>query len=110
MNVTDIFIKRPVLAIVLSLLILVLGARSIGLLPIQQYPTIESAVITVNTNYVGANPSTIAAFITTPLENAIAQANGIKGFTAIYSENFSGEIRIPTEIQDIIDEFEEING
>ena len=40
----------------------------------------------------------------------IAQANGIKGFTAIYSENFSGEIRIPTEIQDIIDEFEEING
>ena len=40
----------------------------------------------------------------------IAQANGIKGFTAIYSENFSGEIRIPTEIQDIIDEFEEMNG
>lgn len=89
MNVTDIFIKRPVLAIVLSLLILVLGARSIGLLPVQQYPTIESAVITVNTNYVGANPSTIAAFITTPLENAIAQANGIDYMTSSSGQNVS---------------------
>lgn len=89
MNITDIFIKRPVLAIVLSLLILVLGIRSVGLLPIQQYPTIESAVVTVTTNFVGANPETIAAFITTPLENAIAQANGIDYMTSSSGQNVS---------------------
>lgn len=89
MNITDIFIKRPVLAIVLSLLILVLGIRSVGLLPVQQYPTIQSAVVTVATNFIGANPSTIAAFITTPLENAIAQANGIDYMTSSSGQNVS---------------------
>src|SRR3989338_1718191 len=89
MNITDIFIKRPVLAIVLSLLILVLGLRAIGLLPIQQYPTLESAVVTVQTNFIGANPETIAAFITTPLENAIAQANGIDYMTSSSGQNVS---------------------
>src|SRR3990167_8741482 len=89
MNITDIFIKRPVLAIVLSLLILVLGLRAIGLLPIQQYPTLESAVVTVQTNFIGADPETIAAFITTPLENAIAQANGIDYITSSSGQNVS---------------------
>lgn len=89
MNITDIFIKRPVLSIVLSLLILVLGIRSIGLLPIQQYPTLESAVVTVTTNFIGADPDTIAAFITTPLENAIAQANGIDYMTSSSGQNVS---------------------
>ena len=89
MNVTDIFIKRPILAIVLSTLILVLGIRSIGLLPIQQYPRLESAVITVNTNFIGADPATISSFITTPLENAIAQANGIDYMTSSSSQNIS---------------------
>ncbi|OGT36662.1 MAG: multidrug efflux protein [Gammaproteobacteria bacterium RIFCSPHIGHO2_12_FULL_38_14] len=89
MSATDVFIKKPVLAIVLSLLILVLGLRSMGLLPIQQYPTIESAVVTVTTNYIGANPDTIAAFITTPLENAIAQANGIDYMTSSSGQNVS---------------------
>ncbi len=89
MNITDIFIKRPVLAIVLSLLILVLGVRSIGLLPVQQYPTIESALVTVSTNFIGADPDTIAAFITTPLENAIAQANGIDYMTSSSGQNVS---------------------
>ena len=89
MNITDIFIKRPVLAIVLSLLILVLGIRSVGLLPIQQYPTIESAVVTVTTNFIGANPETISSFITTPLENAIAQANGIDYMTSSSGQNVS---------------------
>ena len=89
MNITDIFIKRPVLAIVLSALILVLGIRSVGLLPIQQYPTIESAVITVTTNFIGADPETIAAFITAPLENAIAQSNGIDYMTSSSGQNVS---------------------
>jgi multidrug efflux pump len=74
---TDIFIKRPVLATVISLLILVLGLRALNLLPVTQYPKTENAVITVTTIYTGASPDLVAGFITTPLENAIAQANGI---------------------------------
>ncbi len=77
MNFTDIFIRRPVLAIVVSLVILVLGLRAIASLPILQYPRTENTVVTVTTTYYGADPDVIAGFIATPLENAIAQANGI---------------------------------
>ena len=82
MSFTDIFVRRPVLASVVSLAILVLGLRSMGSLPILQYPRTENAVITVTTAYPGADPATIAGFITTPLENAIAQANGIDYMTS----------------------------
>jgi len=77
MHFTDIFIRRPVLASVVSLLILVLGLRAYGTLPILQYPRTENALVTVATIYYGADPDVVAGFITTPLENAIAQANGI---------------------------------
>ena len=77
MNFTDIFIRRPVLAMVVNLMILALGLRAMGSLPILQYPRTENAVVTVTTTYYGADPDVIAGFITTPLENAIAQANGI---------------------------------
>ncbi len=77
MNFTDIFIRRPVLATVVSLLILVLGLRSLGVLQVLQYPQTQNAVVTINTVYYGADPNVVAGFITTPLENAIAQANGI---------------------------------
>src|SRR3984885_14387461 len=77
MKFTDIFIRRPVLATVVSLMILVLGLRAYGVLPILQFPRTENAVVTVTTIYYGADPDVIASFITTPLENAIAQANGI---------------------------------
>jgi multidrug efflux pump len=77
MHFTDIFIRRPVLATVVSLLILVLGLRAYGVLPILQYPRTENAIVTVTTIYYGADPDVVAGFITTPLENAIAQANGI---------------------------------
>jgi len=79
---TDIFIQRPVLATVVSLMILVLGLRSASLLPILQYPRTENAVVTVLTTYYGADPDLVAGFITTPLENAIAQANGIDYMTS----------------------------
>ncbi|HTW72187.1 MAG TPA: efflux RND transporter permease subunit [Acetobacteraceae bacterium] len=82
MNFTDIFIRRPVLATVVSLLILVVGLRAVGSLPVLQYPRTENAVITVTTTLYGADPSTVAGFITTPLENAIAQANGIDYMTS----------------------------
>jgi multidrug efflux pump len=74
---TDLFIERPVLAAVLSLLILVLGVRAIFQLPVTQYPATESATVTVSTEYFGADAATMAGFITQPLESAIAQAQGI---------------------------------
>lgn len=77
MKFTDIFIRRPVLAIVVSALILVLGLRSMTSLSILQYPRTQNAIVTVTTAYAGADSDIIAGFITTPLENAIAQANGI---------------------------------
>jgi multidrug efflux pump len=82
MKFTDLFIRRPVLATVVSLLILVLGLRAVGALPILQYPRTENAVVTITTTYYGADPEVIAGFITTPLEQAIAQANGIDYMTS----------------------------
>ncbi len=89
MTFTDLFIKRPVLATVISLLILALGLRSVGLLPILQYPFTENAVVTVSTTYTGANPALIAGFITTPLENSIAQASGIDYMTSSSTQGTS---------------------
>ncbi|MHB1690230.1 MAG: efflux RND transporter permease subunit [Thiomonas sp.] len=79
---TDIFIERPVLATVVSLVILVLGLRSVGLLPVLQYPYTQNAVVTITTAYPGADANLVASFITTPLENAVAQANGIDYMTS----------------------------
>jgi len=89
MKFTDIFIRRPVLATVLSLFILVLGLRSIGLLPVLQFPRTENAVVTVRTAYTGANANLVAGFITTPLENSIAQANGIDYMTSTSTQGLS---------------------
>lgn len=89
MNFTDIFIRRPVLATVVSLLILVLGLRSMGVLPIRQFPFTQNAVVTVTTVYTGADPALVAGFISTPLENSIAQANGIDYLTSVSSQNVS---------------------
>jgi multidrug efflux pump len=77
MSFTDVFVKRPVWAIVISLLILILGLRSILDLPVNQWPRTENAVVTVTTDYYGADSATVAGFITQPLETAIAQAQGI---------------------------------
>src|SRR5579864_4948649 len=77
MKFTDLFIERPVLSLVVSLLILVLGARAVFELPVSQYPKTENAVVTVSTTYYGADAQTIAGFITQPLEAAISQAQGI---------------------------------
>ena len=77
MKFTDLFIRRPVLAIVVSFLIVVLGLRSLLSLPINQYPKTQNSVVTVSTSYYGADAQTVAGFITQPLESAIAQAQGI---------------------------------
>jgi multidrug efflux pump len=86
---TDIFIERPVLATVVSLTLFVLGLRSIGLLPVLQYPRTQNAVVTVTTTYVGADPALVAGFITTPLENSIAQANGIDYMSSVSRQSVS---------------------
>src|SRR3984957_8990285 len=90
---TDIFIRRPVLATVVSLMILVLGLRAGFTLPVLQYPRTENAVVTVSTTYYGADPDVVAGFITTPLENAIAQANGIDYMTST-SQNGTSTITV----------------
>ncbi len=77
MHFTDLFIRKPVLATVVSALILVLGLRAVAQLPVRQFPKSEIATVTVSTAYYGANSDVIAGFITTPLEAAIAQAQGI---------------------------------
>ncbi len=77
MNFTDIFIRRPVLATVISLLIVVLGLRALFDMPVNQFPKTQNAVVTVSTTYYGADAQTVAGFITQPLEGAIAQAQGI---------------------------------
>ena len=89
MNFTDIFIRRPVLATVVSLLILVLGLRAYEVLPVLQFPRTENAIVNVTTIYYGADPEVVAGFITTPLENAIAQANGIDYMTSVSQSGVS---------------------
>ncbi|MGY6631456.1 MAG: efflux RND transporter permease subunit [Wenzhouxiangella sp.] len=77
MPFTDIFVKRPVLAIVVSLFILLLGLRSMFDLNVRQFPEIQNAIITVSVQYFGADAELIQGFITTPLEREVAQAEGI---------------------------------
>jgi multidrug efflux pump len=89
MNLTDIFIRRPVLAMVISIMLLVLGLRSLISLPVLQYPRTENAVVTVTTAYYGADPDIIAGFITTPLEHIIAEANGIDYISSVSQSGIS---------------------
>ena len=77
MKITDLFIKRPVLAMVINLLILIAGLVSINTLSVRQYPRSDIAVVTVKTVYVGANADLVRGYITTPLERVIASADGI---------------------------------
>jgi multidrug efflux pump len=77
MKLTDVFIKRPVLAIVVNLIVLIAGLQSVRALSVRQYPRSDIAVVRVTTVYVGANASLVRGFITTPLERVIASADGI---------------------------------
>ena len=82
MAFTDIFIKRPVLSLVVSLLILLIGLKAATNLPIRQYPKLSNTVITVTTTYPGASPELMQGFITTPIEQAVASAEGIDYMTS----------------------------
>src|SRR5438445_10212054 len=82
MALTDIFIKRPVLSVVVSLLILLIGLRAATVLPIRQYPKLSNTVVNVTTVYPGASANLIQGFITTPIEQAVASAEGVDYITS----------------------------
>ena len=89
MAFTDPFIRRPVLATVISLLIVLLGFQAFSKLTIRQYPQMENALITVTTAYPGANAETIQGYITQPLQQSLASAEGIDYMTSSSQQNFS---------------------
>jgi multidrug efflux pump len=86
---TDIFIRRPVLASVVSLLILLVGLQAGFGLQIRQYPELSNTTITITTSYPGANADLIKGFITTPIEQAVSSAEGIDTLTSTSKQNVS---------------------
>jgi len=89
MKFTDLFIRRPVLALVINLLILLGGLVAINILTVRQYPRSDVAVITVNTAYIGASADLVRGYITTPLERVIASADGIDYIDSISAQGLS---------------------
>jgi multidrug efflux pump len=96
MKLTDLFIRRPVLAIVVNLVIIIAGLQAIRSLNVRQYPRSENAAVTVTTIYVGASADLVRGFITTPLERAIAAADGID---YIRSESSQGKSTITARLK-----------
>src|SRR5512139_1087704 len=89
MKFTDIFVRRPVIAIVVNLIIVIAGVQAIRSLNVRQYPRSENAAVTITTVYVGANAALVRGFITTPLERAIAAADGIDYIESESKQNVS---------------------
>ena len=89
MAITDIFIKRPVLSLVVSLLILLIGFKAATSLPIRQYPKLSNTVVTVTTTYPGASPDLMQGFITTPIEQAVSAAEGVDYITSASTQGQS---------------------
>ena len=89
MSFTDIFIRRPVLASVVSLLILLIGLASAFNLPVRQFPRTSNTTITITTAYPGANADLIKGFITTPIQQAVSSAEGIDTLTSSSQQNTS---------------------
>ncbi len=89
MKLTDLFIRRPVLAIVVNLVIVIAGVQAIRGINVRQYPRSENAAITVTTAYVGANAALVRGFVTTPLERVIAAADGVDYIESESAQNLS---------------------
>ncbi|MYM61903.1 efflux RND transporter permease subunit [Pseudomaricurvus sp. HS19] len=92
MAFTDLFIRRPILSIVVSLLLLMIGGSALFSLPIREYPAMESATITITTNYPGATQDVMQGFVTTPIAQAVSTASGIEYLTSTSTQGRS-EIR-----------------
>ena len=89
MNFTDLFIRRPVLALVVNLVIIIAGLQAIRSVIVRQFPRSENSAVTVSTVYVGASAELVRGFITTPLERAIAAADGIEYIQSKSAQGFS---------------------
>lgn len=89
MKFTDIFIQRPVLSLVVSLLIVIAGLQAVNSLNVRQYPRSDNAVVTITTVYVGADSELVRGFITTPMERAIAAADGIDYIESVSAQGVS---------------------
>ncbi len=89
MRFTDIFVRRPVLSTVISLLILLIGVRSAMEMEVRQYPLLENTTVNVTTVYPGASSELVKGFITTPLQQAVAEADGIDYLTSTSSQGVS---------------------
>lgn len=96
MKFTDIFIRRPIFATALSLILVAVGLVSFSKMPVRQYPNIDSSVITVTTNYPGASAELMSGFVTTPLESAVGSIDGIDYMT---STNVQGQSVITVNLQ-----------
>ncbi len=100
MRFTDIFIRRPVLALAISFMLLLLGVHSMTGMQVRQYPEMTNTVINVTTGYYGADANLIQGFITQPLEQALAQANNIDFMTSqssLGSSNISLQMKLNTD-------------
>jgi len=86
---TDIFIRRPVLAVVVNLIILAVGWSAIRSLPVRQYPRIESTSVIITTPYIGASAETVRGFITTPIERAVSAIDGIDYIESVSTAGIS---------------------
>jgi multidrug efflux pump len=89
MKLTDLFIRRPVIAIVVNLVIVIAGLQAIRTVNVRQYPRSENAAVTVTTNYVGASAELVRGFVTTPLERVIAAADGVEYIESESKQNLS---------------------
>ncbi len=89
MHFTDIFVKRPVLAVVVSLLIVIAGIQAVSSLSVRQYPRNDNAVVTINTAYIGASAELVRGFITTPLERAVSGADGVEYVSSSSAQGLS---------------------
>ncbi len=117
MSFTDIFVKRPVLATVVSLLILLAGLQSAWKLPIRQFPKVADTTITVTTTYPGANADQIKGFITTPLQQAVASTEGVDTIKSSSAQNVSTitmKLRLDADgdraLADVLSKVNEVRG
>ncbi|MGQ0485441.1 MAG: efflux RND transporter permease subunit [Hyphomicrobiales bacterium] len=117
MHFTDIFVKRPVLATVVSLLILLAGLQSVFKLPIRQFPAVSDTKIEIQTFYPGANADQIKGFITTPLQQAVASTEGVDMIESRSAQNVSTitlKLRLDADadraLSDVLSKVNEVKG
>ncbi|AJI56041.1 acrB/AcrD/AcrF family protein [Francisella philomiragia] len=107
MRLIDLFIRRPVLSLSISFMIIVVGVGSFFQLQVRQYPYIDSATITVTTAYPGANPATIQAFVTRPIEAAVGSSKGIDYMTsssALGTSTITVYVKLGQNTNDVLSE------